>query len=94
MVKIYIYIFFFYCYNFIMKGVIKLFRIIPEQAERIKRKYKLVNIAEKVGISTTLMTFIFQGVRNCSEDVAYCITKYVDSEAEIENFFVRTNKGE
>ena len=74
--------------------MIKLFTIKEEQAERIKRRYKLSTMAEEVGISTTLITFIFKKLRPCSKKTAYAITKYIDSEAEIDDFFVRVDKGD
>lgn len=71
-----------------------MFTIKEEQAERIKRRYKLSAMAKEVGISTTLITFIFKKLRPCSKKTAYAITKWIDSEAEIEDFFVRVNEVE
>lgn len=71
-----------------------MFAIKEEQAERIKRRYKLSAMAKEVGISTTLITFIFKKLRPCSKKTAYAITKWIDSEAEIDDFFVRVNEVE
>lgn len=69
-----------------------MFIIKQEEAERIKRRYKLSNIAKDVGISKPYITLIFKGERPCSKKLAYCITKYISSESEIEDFFDRTSK--
>ena len=71
-----------------------MFKIKEEQGERIKRKYKLTYIAEEIGVSITLLSFILKGKRPCSKKLAYCITKFIDSEAEISEFFVRTDEEE
>lgn len=71
-----------------------MFKIREEQAERIKRKYKLNTMAEEVGISNTLLTFIFKRQRPCSKKTAYCITKYIDEDLEISDLFIRTDEVE
>ena len=70
-----------------------MFEIKQEVAERIKSKYKLSSIAKEVGISNSYLTLIFKNERPCSKKLAYCITKYIDENAEIEDFFDKV-KGE
>lgn len=64
-----------------------MFKIKQEVAERIKRKYKIINIAEEVGISISYLSLILTGKRTCPKKTAYCITKWLDEEAEIDKFF-------
>ena len=71
-----------------------MFKVKPEQAERIKRRYKLSTMAEEVGKGKSLITLYFNGTRSLPKTTAYAITKWIDSEAEIEDFFVRTDEVE
>ena len=47
---------------------------------------------EVIGISRVYLTNILNGKQLCSKIVAYCITKYLDENAEIEDYFIK--KGE
>ena len=47
---------------------------------------------EVIGISRVYLTNILNGKQLCSKIVAYCITKYLDENAEIEDYF--TKEGE
>lgn len=64
-----------------------MFKIKQEVAERIKRKYKLLNIANEVGITNGYLSLIFNKKRSCPKKTAYCITKAIDENAEILDFF-------
>lgn len=44
--------------------------------------------SEIIGIDRSYLTQITNGRTNCSKVVAYCITKYLDQEAEILDYFV------
>lgn len=44
--------------------------------------------SEEIGIDRSYMSMILNKRRNCSKLVAYCITKYLDQEAEIKDYFV------
>lgn len=59
-----------------------------ELSETIKQKYKARNIANIVGISEGYLSQIFQRGKNCSKKTAYAITKALNSDAEIENYFI------
>lgn len=45
--------------------------------------------SEEIGISRVYLTDILNGKKECSKIVAFCITKYLDKQAEIESFFDR-----
>lgn len=52
-------------------------------------------IASKViGITQPNLSKILNCKTPCRKVVAYCITKYIDENAEIEDFFEHTKKGE
>jgi len=53
--------------------------------------YNKVKVAEKIGLHPDTLRKILNGKQECSKLVAYCITKYIDSNAEIEDYF---KKGE
>lgn len=42
-----------------------------------------------IGISQVSLSKIFTRKNPCRKNTAYCITKYISEEAEIENFFIR-----
>lgn len=48
--------------------------------------------SEVIGISRQYLTNIVNGKISCTKVVAFCITKYLDKNAEIEDFFIK--KGE
>ena len=60
-----------------------------EKKEEIINKYKLGFLADEIGISLTYLSNILSGKNNCKKVVAYCITKIVDNEKEIEYFFIK-----
>jgi len=55
-------------------------------------EYVLKISAEKIGIHPDTLRRIVNGKQECSKLTAYCITKYINSNAEIEDFFEK--KGE
>ena len=46
-------------------------------------------VANKIGVTPTFLTSVFNGKRTCSKTVAYCIVKCLCQEAEIEDYFVK-----
>ena len=46
--------------------------------------------SEEIGIDRSYMSMILNKRRNCSKLVAYCITKYLDQDAEIKDYFILT----
>lgn len=60
-----------------------------ELSTEIKQKYKARNIANVVGITEGYLSQIFQKGKTCSKKTAYAITKAINSDAEIENYFIR-----
>ena len=55
----------------------------------IQVKYKQKDICETIGITQPTMSNIMNGKVACRKVVAYCITKYLDPDAEIEKYFER-----
>lgn len=62
--------------------------MLKENASKdIRRKYKNEYLVQQVGISKVYLSLILNRHRVCSKQVAYCITKAINSEAEVEDFF-------
>ena len=60
-----------------------------------KEKAKLYNkiqMAKIIGLNPDTLRRVINGKQYCSKLVAYCITKFLDSDAEIQDYFYR--KGE
>lgn len=56
-------------------------------AKEIRKKYKNKFFVETVGISRSYTSLILNRRRACPKMVAYTITKAINSEAEIRDFF-------
>ena len=50
-------------------------------------EYVLKISADKIGLHPDTLRKVVNGTQSCSKLVAYCITKYINSNAEIEDFF-------
>ena len=46
-------------------------------------------VSEIIGISRVYLTNILNGKQNCSKVIAYCITKFINPELEIDDIFNR-----
>lgn len=51
--------------------------------------YNKVQMAKVVGLNPDTLRRVINGKQNCSKLVAYCITKFLNSEAEILDYFDR-----
>ena len=57
--------------------------------KEVMKMYNKSKVAEFVGLAPTTLIRIVNGTQDCSKLVAYCITKFLDPDAEIEDYFVR-----
>lgn len=64
-----------------------MYRFKEEKKEEIINKFKISYIAEQVGISLSYLSRVINGKKNCTKVVAYCITKMVDNDKEVDYFF-------
>lgn len=58
-----------------------------ETTKLIKDKYQAKYFCKEVGITSTYMSMIMSRKYHCSKPVAYCLTKLIDNNAELEKFF-------
>jgi hypothetical protein len=58
-----------------------------DKSDKIKEKFKCNRLAEKVGITNSYLSLVMNRKKSCSKILAYCITKAVNSNAEISDYF-------
>lgn len=58
----------------------------------IQVKFKQKDLCETIGITQPTMSNIINGKVACRKVVAYSITKYLNEDAEIEEYFIRKEK--
>lgn len=51
--------------------------------------FNKVKASEVIGLAQPTLSNILNGKVACKKTTAYCITKYISKDAEIEDFFVR-----
>ena len=57
--------------------------------EGLDVKIKQVKASEKIGITQPNLSLILNRKVACRKVVAFCITKYINEDAEIEDYFER-----
>ena len=57
--------------------------------DMIREKYRITYVANFVGVNRSYFSLILNRKYHCSKRTAYCITKALDENAEIEDFFDR-----
>ena len=65
-----------------------MYKAIKEKFNSIKQK----DIAKQVGITEETLSRIINGKQATKKTTAYCIAKAIDSNAEIEEYFVRNGE--
>lgn len=60
-----------------------------ELKEEITKKFKIKYIADNVGISTVYLSNILNSKVTIKKAIAYCITKMLDNNKEIDDFFIK-----
>lgn len=60
--------------------------------KEVAKMYNKVQMANVIGLNPDTLRRVINGKQECSKLVAYCITKFLNSEMPIENYFEK--KGE
>lgn len=55
-------------------------------------EYNKVKVANQIGLHPDTLRKVLNGKIVCSKLVAYCITKFINSDAEIEDYFKREDE--
>ncbi len=55
-------------------------------------EYNKVKVANQIGLHPDTLRKVLNGKIVCSKLVAYCITKFINSNAEIEDYFKREDE--
>ena len=59
--------------------------------KEVAKTYNKEQMANVIGLSPDTVRRVINGKQVCTKLVAYCITKFLNSEAEIEDYFERVN---
>lgn len=60
--------------------------------KEIAKMFNKTQMAKVIGLNPDTLRRVINGKQECSKLVAYCITKFLDDEAKIEDYFIK--KGE
>ena len=60
--------------------------------KEVAKTYNKEQMAKVIGLNPDTLRRVINGKQECSKLVAYCITKFLDDKAKIEDYFVK--KGE
>ena len=60
--------------------------------KEVAKTYNKEQMAKVIGLNPDTLRRVINGKQECSKLVAYCITKFLNYETEIEDYFVK--KGE
>ena len=63
-----------------------------ELKEGITKKIKISYLADNTGVSRVYLSNIINSKVAVKKAIAYCITKLIDKDAEIEDYFTRKEK--
>ena len=60
-----------------------------EKKNELTNKYKLSDVADMIGLNLSTISRIINGKQACKKVVALCITKLLDQNKEINEYFIR-----
>ena len=60
--------------------------------KEVAKTYNKEQVAKVIGLNPDTLRRVINGKQECSKLVAYCITKFLNYEAKIEDYFIK--KGE
>ena len=66
-----------------------MYKIKEDVAKIIREKYKLSYLTKNAGVTRQHIYTILNKGQVCSKVVAYCITKCIDKNAEIDDYFIK-----
>ncbi len=66
-----------------------MYQLKEEARKLIKEKYRISYLTEKTGVTRQYISMIVNKKQTCSKTIAYYITKAIDSESEIKDYFIR-----
>lgn len=63
--------------------------VLKEETKALLEPYKMTAVAKAIGINYDNLSKMIKQNKSCIKLTAYAITKFIDSEKEIEDFFER-----
>lgn len=65
-----------------------MYKFKKDKYNEVISKYKIKGLADTIGITSTYLSLVLNNKSDCKKTVAYCITKAIDNEAEIDDYFI------
>lgn len=66
--------------------------ILNDKAKELLSHFKYKWIAKTVGINASTLSAMVKKNKPCMKLTAYCLTKLLNADAEIEDYFIREEK--
>lgn len=63
-----------------------------DKAKKLLSNFKFKAIAEIIGINASTLSAMVKKNKTCMKLTAYCLTKLLDANAEIDDYFIREEK--
>lgn len=60
--------------------------------KEVAKTYNKEQMAKVIGLNPDTLRRVINGKQECSKLVAYCVTKFLNYESEIEDYFIRKGK--
>ena len=60
--------------------------------KEVAKTYHNEQMAKVIGLNPDTLRRVINGKQECSKLVAYCITRFLNYEAEIEDYFIKKGK--
>lgn len=60
-----------------------------DKKEQLLEGRKINYVAEKIGITNSFLVSVLNGNKHCTKPIAYCIVKCLQSDMEVEDFFIK-----
>ena len=57
--------------------------------KEVAKTYNKEQMAKVIGLNPDTLRRVINGKQECSKLVAYCVTKFLNYEAEIEDYFIK-----
>ena len=60
--------------------------------KEVAKTYNKEQMAKVIGLNPDTLRRVINGKQECSKLVAYCVTKFLNYESEIEDYFIKKGK--
>lgn len=60
--------------------------------KNVAKMFNKTQMAKVIGLNPDTLRRVINGKQECSKLVAYCVTKFLNYESEIEDYFIKKGK--